>query len=45
MEGRMAWKNYVGDAHAIVYVVDASAPVEQDFADTRQDLNALIWKN
>ena len=42
MEGRMAWKDYVGDAHAIVYVVDACAPVENDFADARQDLNALL---
>ena len=38
----MAWKDYVGDAHAIVYVVDACAPVENDFADARQDLNALL---
>lgn len=38
----MAWKDYVGDAHAIVYVVDACAPVEQDFSDAREDLNALL---
>ena len=42
MEGGIEWTNYLGDAHAIVYVVDACSPPDNDFSDAREDLKSLL---
>ena len=32
----------MGDAHAIVYVVDARTSLDNDFSDAREDLKSLL---
>ena len=41
-EGRIEWSSYLGDAHAIVYVVDARTSLDNDFSDAREDLKSLL---